>query len=653
MKLVIVESPTKEKTIARYLGKDYRVKATRGHIRDLAKTGIDNLGIDVNNQFEPNYEVDPKKVKVIDGIKSQLDKVDEVFLATDPDREGEAIAWHIAKVLDLDVNKTPRLEFNEITKYGIEEAFKNVRVIDLNLVSSQETRRIIDRIIGFKLSTLLQRKINSKSAGRVQSAVLKIIVDRELEIQNFIKEEYWNINAVVNQDGVELTPKLVRIDGAEFKLKNEAEANATLAKIGNQLIVKSILVEEKPSSSLPPFNTASLYRMATQQHNYTTQRTAKIAQSLYEGVKIDGKLQGLVTYIRTDSTRLSPVFINQAKKKIEEMFGKEYVGVAKVANGGKNVQNAHEAIRPTDVNKTPESIKDELSPEQYNVYKLVYDRAIASIMTKKISLNTKVILTHDNLEFELTSSAIKFDGYSKLYGQYEKKVNDQPLNFVENQKVDVADKKATQEFTKPPYRYNEASIIETMEKLGIGRPSTYANTLSTIKSRFYVEVNRGQLIPTKQGILTTKKLEEFFVSIVDSKYTADMEENLDKIAEGTVQQPVLLKDFYHEFTEKFEVADKNMEKVEAEKVGEVCPQCGKELVFRTGRYGRFIACSGYPECKYLKKEVKEVPANAKTCPKCNEGKLILRSGKYGSFLACNRYPDCKYVEKFYTKKKAS
>jgi DNA topoisomerase-1 len=654
MKLVIVESPTKEKTIARYLGKDYRVKATRGHIRDLAKTGLDNLGIDVNNQFEPTYEIDAKKVKVIDGIKYYLDKVDEIYLATDPDREGEAIAWHIAKVLDLDVNKTPRLEFNEITKYGIEEAFKKQRVIDLNLVSSQETRRIIDRIIGFKLSTLLQRKINSKSAGRVQSAVLKLIVDRELEITNFVKEEYWNIHALINHEGQELTPKLARIDGKEFSLKDEASAQAVVAKIGDQLVVKSVETKEEPRSSLPPFNTASLYRMASSQFNYNSTKTAKIAQTLYEGVKIDKKLQGLVTYIRTDSTRLSPIFINQAKKKIEELFGPEYVGVAKVPNNNKNVQNAHEAIRPVDVNKTPDSIKDDLSTEQYNVYKLIYDRAIASIMTKKLSLVTTVLLTSGNLEFELQASVLKFDGYSKLYGVYEKKVNELSLNLTPNQNLKVIEPKATQEFTKPPYRYNEASIIETMEKLGIGRPSTYATTLSTLKQRLYVEVKRGQLTPTKQGMLTTKKLEEFFISIVDSKYTADMEENLDKIAEGNVQQPLLLKDFYHEFKEKFEIADKNMEKVEAEKVGEVCPQCGKELVYRTGRYGQFIACSGYPECKYLKKEVKEIPANAKTCPKCNEGKLILRNGRYGAFLACNRYPDCKYIEKFYTKsKKAS
>lgn len=651
MKLVIVESPTKEKTIARYLGKDYRVKATRGHVRDLAKTGLDNLGIDVENNFEPNYEVDPKKEKVIDSIKYYLDKVDEIYLATDPDREGEAIAWHIAKVLDLDVTKTPRLEFNEITKYGIEEAFKNVRVIDLNLVSSQETRRIIDRIIGFKLSTLLQKKINSKSAGRVQSAVLKLIVDREIEISNFVKEEYWNISALINNNGVELAPKLVKIDGADFKLKNKDEADAIIAKIADNLKVKSVDVEEKPYSSQPPFNTASLYRVAANEFNYVSGKTAKIAQSLYEGVKIDKKQQGLVTYIRTDATRLSPIFINQAKKKIEELYGKEYVGVAKAQGANKNVQNAHEAIRPVDVNLTPDSIKEYLSTEQYNIYRLVYDRALASMMTKKLADITTVKFEDKNMEFELKSTHIKFDGYSKVYGKYEKKNEEVVLDFKQDQTYKVIERKADQEFTKPPYRYNEANLIDTMEKLGIGRPSTYATTINTIKQRLYVETNRGQLIPTKQGMLTTKNLEQYFVSIVDSKYTAQMEENLDKIAEGEVKQPLLLKDFYHEFVEKFNFAEANMEKAELEKVGEACPQCGKDLVVRSGKYGKFIACSGYPDCKYMKKEVKEVPANAKTCPKCNEGKLILRNGKFGAFLACNRYPDCKYVEKFYTKSK--
>lgn len=646
MKLVIVESPAKARTIVKYLGKDYKVLASVGHIRDLATSGKDNFGVDVDNNFEPDYQVSLKKTKVVSMLEKAVSEADEVYLATDPDREGEAISWHLADTLHLNVDSTKRLEFHEITPYGIKNALNNVRTIDMKLVSSQETRRIVDRIMGFKLSSLLQKKIKSPSAGRVQSAVLKLVVEREKEILNFVSEEYWNIEVEIKKDQQLILAKLIKINNENFKISNEEEVKKVIDKIQDQLQVQRFEKENKMYYSRAPFITSSLQQEMFNKHRITPTKTMKIAQSLYEGVNLGTKTLGLITYMRTDSIRLSPVFINSTKRFIEENYGEQYVGVAKSQGGSNRVQDAHEAIRPTDIKLTPSSIKEFLDAEQFKVYAYIWTRTVASMMKPRIMNITNVDFSSNELLFNAQCSELVFDGYSKIYQEYEDFKVNESFVFAPQEIVERGEIIPTQSFTKPPYRYSEARLIKAMEDLGIGRPSTYAQTMYTIKIRNYVNSVKGYLIPTKIGILTSEKLEEFFSSFINYEYTAKMETELDLIAEGQTSKLEILNGFYDKFIDLVNYADDQMEKVEDEKTGELCPNCSKPLVLKNGPYGEFIGCSDYPTCRYIKKEQSEQEVTDKHCPKCEEGMLVKRKGRYGYFLGCNKYPSCKYMEKF-------
>ena len=644
MKLVIVESPTKASTIKRYLGNDFKVMASYGHIRDLAKDGVDNLGVDIDNNFLPHYEISEGKNALVTRLLKASKEADEVYLATDPDREGEAISWHLAKVLDLDLSTTKRLEFHEITSYGIKNALDNIRLVDLDLVNSQETRRIIDRIIGFKLSQLVMRKLKSKSAGRVQSVVLKLLVDREREIASFIPKESWDIEVSLKHGKNKLKASLVKINNEKVDIPNEEEKNRIVSLISPSLYISNIKEEEKKHYAKPAYVTSSLQIDAFSKYKFSTSKTMKVAQELFEGIKTQKGLVGLITYMRTDSVRLAPLFVSQAKKYIEETYGSEYVGKGNTVGSSKaNVQDAHEAIRPTDVTLTPESLKDDLTSDQYKLYSLIYNRAIASIMTPKVTLDKEITFIDNTLEFVSKCSKTIFDGHTLLSS--EKKSKEKYIEFETNinDEYMVEEIKDKQEFSKPPYRYSEARLVKEMEDLGIGRPSTYASTIETIK-KTYAKVEDGVLIPIDQGFLTNDKLQEYFDSFINVKYTANMEKELDDIAASKITKDQALNEFYNDFIKLYDKADDTMEHVKPVPTGKFCPTCGSPLVLRKGKYGEFYGCGNFPNCNYMEKKEIEVPSNAKKCPKCNEGLLVKKTGKFGAFLGCHL--NCGYTESF-------
>ena len=632
--LVIVESPSKSKTIEKYLGGDYKVVSSKGHIRDLATSGKFGLGIDLDNNFKPNYIAIKGKSKTINELKKLAKESDMVYLASDPDREGEAISWHLLDVLKLKDNYS-RVVFNEITKPAVEEAFNHPRKIDDNLVKSQETRRMLDRMIGFRLSKLMQSKTSGKSAGRVQSVALKLIVDREREIEAFNPEEYWTITAKFD----EFDSSLFKYKEDDIKIETKDEADNILSKLSDTFKVESIEEKEKKRASRPVFITSTLQQAAVNKLNYGASKTMRIAQKLYEGVDLGSETVGLITYMRTDSTRLSPLFINETFKFIEKNYGKEYVGYVKKSKKSENVQDAHEGIRPTSINRTPESVREYLTNEEYKVYKLIYDRAISSLMADSKYLSTTIILDNNDYKFKSTGSVVLFDGFLKTYQDNEEDDNKLPnLNGVSEIKSN--DIVSDQHFTKPPARYSESSLIKELESLGIGRPSTYATIIDTLKSRDYVVVEDKKFVPTSVGFETTDKLQEFFSNIINVEYTANMEKDLDDIAEDKKDNIKVLKDFWNIFEDEVEDAFSNMEKKKAEETGEVCPECGSPLVKRNGRYGEFVACSNYPSCKYIKKEEKEVKEIC-DCPKCG-GKIIEKTTRKGKvFFGCSNYPKCK------------
>ena len=632
--LVIVESPSKSKTIEKYLGGDYKVVSSKGHIRDLATSGKFGLGIDLDNDFKPNYIAIKGKSKTINELKKLAKESDMVYLASDPDREGEAISWHLLDVLKLKDNYS-RVVFNEITKPAVEEAFNHPRKIDDNLVKSQETRRMLDRMIGFRLSKLMQSKTSGKSAGRVQSVALKLIVDREREIEAFNPEEYWTITAKFD----EFDSSLFKYKEDDIKIETKDEADNILSKLSDTFKVESIEEKEKKRASRPVFITSTLQQAAVNKLNYGASKTMRIAQKLYEGVDLGSETVGLITYMRTDSTRLSPLFINETFKFIEKNYGKEYVGYVKKSKKNENVQDAHEGIRPTSINRTPESVREYLTNEEYKVYKLIYDRAISSLMADSKYLSTTIILDNNDYKFKSTGSVVLFDGFLKTYQDNEEDDNKLPnLNGVSEIKSN--DIVSDQHFTKPPARYSESSLIKELESLGIGRPSTYATIIDTLKSRDYVVVEDKKFVPTSVGFETTDKLQEFFSNIINVEYTANMEKDLDDIAEDKKDNIKVLKDFWNIFEDEVEDAFSNMEKKKAEETGEVCPECGSPLVKRNGRYGEFVACSNYPSCKYIKKEEKEVKEIC-DCPKCG-GKIIEKTTRKGKvFFGCSNYPKCK------------
>ena len=634
-KLVIVESPSKSKTIEKYLGNDFKVVASMGHIRDLATSGKFGLGVDVDNDFAPSYIPMKGKKKVITDLKKLVKDSDQVYLATDPDREGEAISWHLKEALTLKKNYQ-RVTFNEITKDVVIDAINNPRDIDMDLVKSQETRRILDRIIGFRLSKLMQSKTGGKSAGRVQSVALKLIVDREREIENFVPVEYWSITAKFQ----DMEADLEKYKGEKLELNNEDEVNDVMSKLSAQFKISNVDQKEKNKNGVMPFKTSTLQQVAVNKLNFASSKTMRIAQKLYEGIDIGSETVGLITYMRTDSERLSPVFINDAFKYINDTYGQKYVGSVKQQKKNDNMQDAHEGIRVTSPYRTPASLKQYLSNDEYKLYSLIYARSIAALMAPAKVLATSVTLDNNGYEFKANGSVLIFDGYLKVYGDYEtsEDVNLPDLTGVEILTSEEIVKE--QHFTKPLPRFTESSLIKELEKLGIGRPSTYATIMETIKERGYVVVEDKKFIPTSIGIETTDKLQEGFSDIINVEYTAEMETDLDEIAESKLDNVEVLKEFYNKFEPLVEDAFKNMEKVAPEETGETCPDCGSPLVIRKGRYGEFVACSNYPTCKYIKKEEVEVKEIC-GCPNCSGMIIEKKSRKGKAFYGCNNYPKCK------------
>ena len=639
--LVIVESPAKCKTIEKYLGGDYKVVSSKGHIRDLATTGKFGLGVDVENDFKPNYVIIKGKTKDVNNLKKEINSSDAVYLATDPDREGETISWHIYDEIKIPDEKYKRVVFNEITKDVVLSAIDNPGKIDMNLVKSGETRRILDRIIGFRLSKLMQRKTGGKSAGRVQSVALKLIVDREREIRAFVPREYWTIEA----DFSSFKAILEKYHGKEIEIPNEIAADEILAKLSRSFKIESVSEKEKNKAAREVFKTSTLQQLASSKLNFAPSKTMRIAQKLYEGVDLGSETVGLITYMRTDSVRISDSFVAETYNYIKSNYGDEYVGYVKKGKKNENMQDAHEGIRPTSISRTPESVKAYLSTDEYKLYRLIYIRALASLMHDAKTLATTVILENNGYTFKATGSVLKFDGYLKVYGEYEDS-EDVLLPDFKNYKSDVvtADKiDKIQHFTKPAPRYTESSLIKEMESLGIGRPSTYATIVGTIKDRGYVILKDKKFEPTEIGEETTDKLQEFFSGIVNVEYTANMEQDLDEIAEAKKDNIAVLHEFYDEFEPLVEKAFKEMEKKAPEATGETCPECGGDLVIRKGKYGEFVACSNYPTCKYIKKGKKEVNEVCK-CPKCDKGMIVERKTKKGKiFYGCNNYPKCQYA----------
>jgi DNA topoisomerase-1 len=593
-KLIIVESPSKSKTIASYVGKDVLVLSSKGHIRDLATTGVDGLGLDIKNNFKPNYTVISSKKSIVSELIAKS-KNRDVLIATDPDREGEAIGWHLAEILKLDPKASNRIVFREITKQAILEALEHPRPIDQHLVYSQEARRILDRIIGFKLSKLLQSKIKSKSAGRVQSVALKLIVDLEKEIEAFIPETYYEIEATFPHFKADYILK-------EKERLSKEVADEIVKKSSNPFIVKDIQVKESKRQSKPAFITSTLQQDAVNNLSMSATRTMMVAQALYEGKEIDGELVGLITYMRTDSNRLAEPFIHEAQSYIESHFGKQYLGKYHVTTR-QNAQDAHEAIRPTSLKRTPESLEHCLTKDEFKLYKRIYQRAVASLMAPALYEITKVTLDSNGYLYEASGSVEKFQGHQKMFS--ESKNKDKVLPHLEiNQEINAKEVESIEKVTTPKTRYSEATLIKEMEALGIGRPSTYAQIIQTLKQRDYVEISDKRFIPTKQGRLTAEQLDLFFSKIIDVEYTSKMEHVLDEIADGKQQGLHLVSRFYNSFVPLVEIAQKEMKKIGPKQTGELCPLCGKPLVLRTSKYGEFTACSGFPSCKYIKKEEK-------------------------------------------------
>lgn len=648
-KLVVVESPAKAKTIGKILGRNYKVVASVGHIRDLPKS---SLGIDIDNEFEPKYITIRGKGPVIKDLKSQAKKADKVFLATDPDREGEAISWHLAHILKLDEKENVRVEFNEITKEAIKKAIKNPRKIDLNLVDAQQARRILDRLVGYKISPLLWRKIRKGlSAGRVQSVALKLICDRDMEINDFKPEEYWSINAKLdkNKEIFEANFYGENIDGKEKKieLKSKAEVDSILNKIDkSNFNVSDVKKSKKKRNPYLPYTTSTLQQDASKRLRFTTKKTMMVAQQLYEGIDIKGEgTVGLITYMRTDSTRISNEAVGVATSLIKEKFGEKY------SNGGrtyskkskKDQQDAHEAIRPTYILKEPDKIKDSLTKDQYNLYKLIWNRLIGSQMNPAIYDTFSVVINSNDVLFKANGSILSFDGFLKVYKSSDEEEKDSKLPLlIKGDSLGVKEIEPNQHFTKPPGRYSEASLIKTLEELGIGRPSTFSPTIGTILARNYVELDKRIFIPTELGFLVNDLLVEYFKEVINEEFTAELEEKLDEIADGDLTWREVVKEFYKDFDVLMKKADEEIEEVEMkDEVTDIpCEKCGKLMVIKHGRYGKFMACPGYPECKNTKPIVEKIDIK---CPKC-EGDLIKRKSKKGRiFYGCSTYPECDFV----------
>ena len=648
--LVIVESPAKAKTIKKYLGGNYEVVASMGHVRDLPKS---KMGIDFENNFEPQY-VDMKgKEDVIKELKKYAKKSEHVYLATDPDREGEAISWHISNMLGLDINDNNRVEFNEITKSGVKAGMSNPHKIDLDLVNAQQARRILDRIVGYKLSPFLWKKVKrGLSAGRVQSVAVRLIVDREKEVKEFVPQEYWSIDAKFTAPSSRkvFAAKLSAIDGKKAELSNKEETDEVLKRLENAVYtvtdVKKRVTRKQPA---PPFITSTLQQEASKRMGFQAKRTMKAAQELYEGVEIEGMgAVGLITYMRTDSLRISDEARDAAAKCIEEIYGKEYLPPSpRVFKSKKNAQDAHEAIRPSLPELTPDRVKASLTTDQFKIYKLIWERFIARQMANALLDTVSVTIEAEGCTFKASGYSVKFDGFTKLYEEKKDSEEENNKMLPPINKEDILKLKeilGNQHFTQPPSRFTEASLIKTMEENGIGRPSTYAPTISTIISRMYVERDGKQLRPTALGEVTTDLMKDHFKHIVDAKFTAKMESDLDGVERGETNWVDTLDVFYKDFDKVLTKAEKAMEgkrvKVPDEETDVECDLCGRKMVIKIGRFGKFLACPGFPECKNTKKIVQ---ATKGTCPLCGS-KIVLKKSKKGrNFYGCDGYPDCNFM----------
>ncbi len=647
-KLVIVESPAKAKTIKKYLGGDFDVIASMGHVRDLPKS---KLGVDVDNNYEPVYLDIKGKEELIETIKKKAKKSDYVYLATDPDREGEAISWHLAQMLDLPVNEKNRVTFNEITKSGVEGGMAAPRSIDIDLVNAQQARRILDRIVGYKLSPFLWRKVRrGLSAGRVQSVAVSLIVDREKKINDFKPEEYWSIDAKMTAPSSkkQFDAAFVSLDGVKTELHTKEETDNVLARLENAEY-KTVNVKKsvRRKSPAPPFTTSTMQQEASKRLGFAAAKTMKAAQNLYEGVELEGMgAVGLITYMRTDSLRISDEARIAAYDYINKTYGKNYVpATPKIYKSKSNAQDAHEAIRPSTPDITPDSVKDSLTSEQYKLYKLIWERFIASQMSGAVLDTVSVDIDANGCGFKATGFSVKFDGFTVLY---EEQKNDEESKILpEIEMGDILKLKAingNQHFTQPPARYTEATLIKALEENGIGRPSTYAPTISTIVNRFYVERDGKQLKPTGLGDVTTKLMKDQFTNIVNAKFTAEMEQNLDDVEIGKREWIEILDEFYKEFAQTLSDAEVAMDgkriKVPDEETNEVCEVCGKPMVIKIGRFGKFLACSGFPDCTNTKRIVKDTGG---VCPKCGKKVLQKKSKKGKKYFGCEDNPNCEFM----------
>ncbi len=646
--LVVVESPAKAKTIKKYLGKNYTVLASNGHIRDLPKS---QLGIDVENSFEPRYITIRGKGDLLTKLKKEAKAAKKVFLATDPDREGEAISWHLASTLEIAEKDTYRITFNEITKSAIQNAVKNPRSIDRDLVDAQQARRVLDRIVGYKISPLLWKKVKKGlSAGRVQSVATRLVVDREREIEAFIPQEYWRIDAKLNKNGdrKKFTAHFHGDTKGKIELTNEAQVREILAKIdGGSYVVDDVVTKTKSRNPAPPFTTSTLQQEASRKLNFTSRRTMQAAQQLYEGVEVKGKgTIGLITYMRTDSLRISDEAKATAFDFIKSTYGAEYAPeTPRIYKTKKSAQDAHEAIRPSDVTILPEDIKDSVTPDLYKIYKLIWERFVASQMASAIFDTVSVDINVADYIFKANGSTVKFPGFMKIYveSKENKDEDDGALPALEKgEELKLSKLEESQHFTEPPARYTEATLIKAMEEEGIGRPSTYAPTITTILARNYVSRKGKALHPTELGTVITDLMIEYFKDIVDIEFTANMEEKLDHVEEGTIDWVKVVSDFYGPFAETLKNAEDAIGKIKIEdEVSDVpCEKCGRMMVYKMGRFGKFLACPGFPECRNAKPIIKEAGAN---CPKCG-GKLLIKKSKRGkTYYGCEHNPTCEFM----------
>lgn len=646
--LVIVESPAKAKTIGKILGKNYKVMASVGHVRDLPKS---TLGIDIENEFTPKYITIRGKGPVVQELRSNAKKSKKIFLATDPDREGEAISWHLAHALKIDEKDKIRVEFNEITKESVKKAIKNPRKIDLNLVDSQQARRILDRLVGYKISPLLWRKIRKGlSAGRVQSVALKLICDRDGEIKAFIPEEYWSIKANLEKDKEEFEAtfygEIIDKKDKKIDLDSKEDVDEILEKIDrDNFLVKDVKKGKRRRNPYAPFTTSTLQQEASSKLRFNTKRTMMVAQQLYEGIDIKGEgTVGLITYMRTDSTRISQDAINISTKFIEDKYGKKY------SNGGrtyskskkKGSQDAHEAIRPTNVLRDPLKIKSSLTKDQYNIYKLIWERFLASQMTPAVYNTLSVTINSNNVLFRANGSILEFEGFLKIYKRDEEEQDKMIPELSVGDKLVFKDIKPNQHFTQPPPRYTEASLIKTLEELGVGRPSTYSPTIGTILARNYVVLDNRAFNPTELGLLVNDLLVEYFKEVINEKFTAELEERLDDVADGNLTWVEVVADFYKDFQVFLEKAEEEIEEIEIkDEVTDIpCDKCGELMVIKHGRFGKFLACPAYPKCKNTKPILDKIGVK---CPKCGEDIVKRRSRKGRQFYGCSAYPKCDFV----------